>query len=188
MHHLLVDVLRVAAIAGEREGSQLQRDVFGCLVDVLVIVEEDVEDALIGVVQQALQGQPPVVLEVLAFIHDNGIVLRPQDIQRLHQPFGQNLVEILRGIWTGGQPSLRHQFVSQAVEVGHVKVTGFLFVAPQKLSQGHVEAGQQDLEALVSQAPGFLVSQGRLARPGTAGDGRPSAAAQEVDHHKLLLG
>ena len=72
-----MDVLRVTAVAGQGKRRELQGNALRCTVDVLVVVKKDVEYALFRIVQEVLKRRPPIRVEILAFVHDDRVILWP---------------------------------------------------------------------------------------------------------------
>jgi len=81
-----VDALRGAAVLIEEERLLLHWHVADLRVDALVVVEEDVEDAVLAVLEQIRQRDPSLVLEVLRLVHDDGIeqLVPVGEVRRLH--------------------------------------------------------------------------------------------------------
>ena len=132
-------------------------------VEILVVVEEYVEDALLRIPQQPLQPDPPILLEVLPLIHHDGVVLRPQLVDGVQQHAGQKLVvvdpKVLR--WQAAQSCLLDERLAETMKVEH----GHALRHPlgQVLGQGQVEAGEEHIKPFVGQAAGLLRSQHGLA-------------------------
>lgn len=92
-------------------------------IETLVVVEEDVENAMVGITEQCLQRDPPALVKVLPFIHHDGVVANIQEVSRVHKRLRQLLVKETFVV------SLRRQHVSplgqvvtQCMEIGDVEV------------------------------------------------------------------
>jgi hypothetical protein len=94
-------MIGIAAVLVQRERLPFHRDVADLGIETLVVVEEDVEDALLedalfGVFEQVGEGQPPRILEVLRLVHDDGVeqlvlcagVGRVDDFEAVHEQVG----------------------------------------------------------------------------------------------------
>jgi hypothetical protein len=68
-----VDMLRIASVLIRVERIALHRDVAQPPIQAPVVVQEDIEDALLRVAQQIGQHDPPRVLEIVRLVHNDGV-------------------------------------------------------------------------------------------------------------------
>jgi hypothetical protein len=90
----LMDCLGVPAIDGQGVRRLLNGKCAAPPKDPLVVIVEDIQDAIIGIPEQHLQRDPPVLQEVLTFVHDDGIIAEVKLLQGTHQSLWQKKVVV----------------------------------------------------------------------------------------------
>ena len=76
LQHLVVDASGGAAVDRELVRRHVNGELERAIVEPLVIVEEQIPDAVFPISQQCMQRLSPAGVKILGFIHDNGIVAR----------------------------------------------------------------------------------------------------------------
>ena len=190
-----MDGARGAAVLVEQVDRRALRhdhaDLVGVrVVEILVHVAKDEEDAALRVRQQVQQRQPPDAVDVLRLVdHDGVIPMLRHGRGRVGERLRQLHVEVVgvRVALADGQARPGGQLLRQAVEGEDVHVVEEADAGAQVLRQRPVEAGEQDAVAGLRHAAGLLGGEERLAGSGDPQDQRAPLRPQVVQDVELLL-
>jgi hypothetical protein len=89
LEELAVDRLGRAAVRPELVLEVVRRDLELCVVDALVVVEEEPHWRVLLVAETEPQRVEPVVVQVLRLVDDQGVELRAEDVDRVRQLVGR---------------------------------------------------------------------------------------------------